>query len=134
MTVCSPGWTSADTFCRRWTANVCWISPLFTIVNTTVPTGTFFADRTNRYSYILSGPGVTAGAPGAGGVASIAQAAARQSPAAARIANLRKDEGIDDVTVAGSSLLVAVAAPAALEHGDVLLAVRLVRDPGSTDR
>src|SRR5690348_14886815 len=47
---------------------------------------------------------------------------------------LREGERVDDVSMAGVPLLVAVAAASALEYGDVLLPVRLVGDRRCAER
>src|SRR6266536_3517872 len=67
----------------------------------------------------------------AAAIAAPTQAAAPATAIARK--TLRKPERIDDVSVARWPLLVAVSAAAALQHRDVLLAVRQVRDPRSAD-
>src|SRR5437764_12556838 len=100
----------------------------------TVPARTFRRERANRYSYVLTVTGVRVACAACGCAGAYVAAAATTASPTARIAALRKRKRIDDVAVAGVPLLVAVAPAASLEHSDVLLPIRLVRNPRRAER
>src|SRR5262245_16470779 len=119
---------SGVTLWRRWSSKMCGSWPLFTTVKTTGPVGSFFTERAKWYSVIFT---VTweiftkgAGAP--------AGATTKASMTAASAA-LRKCERIEDVSMSGLPLLVAVAAASTLQHRDVLLPVHGVGDAGCAE-
>src|SRR5436190_183795 len=120
---------SGVTLFRRWISNTCGSWPLFTTVKTTVPVGTFVTESANRYSVIFTVTCETftarAGVP--------AGASTRPTLSAAQSAALRKCEGIEDVSMSGLALLVAVTTAAALQDSDVLLPVHRVRDARSAE-
>src|SRR3954470_14724302 len=108
---------------------MCGSSPLFTTAKRTVPVGTFFTERAKRYSVIFTVTCETftarAGVP--------AGASTRPTLSAAQSAALRKCERIEDVSMSGLALLVAVTTAAALQDSDVLLPVHRVRDARSAE-